>query len=221
MANYLGGARRVLEGPAPEGRLQTVRDALTAAVQRAVEAGQIVRRMRSFMAPDDGSRRPQDLRCILEEALDLAGPAARRAGVEVRLEPDPLQHCVVADRAQLRQVLVSLMHNAIEAMEGGEAPRRLTVVTRATPERMVEVSVADTGPGIPAEIAEDLFRSFVTTKRGGLGVGLPICRGIVEAHGGRIQAEPNPGGGTVFRFTLHAARMEGETVGEPAQPDPG
>ena len=209
MTNYLGGARRVLEGPAPDERMPMVREALASAARRAVEAGQIVRRMRGFVAPGDGARRPEDLAGLVEEALDLVAPAARRLSVQVRLDLGPARHLVLADRAQVRQVLVNLMHNAVESMEAAEPPRRLTVSARPAEGGMVEIAVSDTGPGIAAEVAENLFRSFFTTKRGGLGVGLSVCRSIVEGHGGRIQAEPNPGGGAVFRFTLQGAHADG------------
>jgi two-component system sensor kinase FixL len=99
------------------------------------------------------------------------------------------------------------MRNAIEAMEGAER-RELHVTSRPLSDRMLEVVVADTGPGIAPEIAEQLFQPFVTTKREGMGVGLSISRAIVEAHGGHIAAEPNPTGGTVFRFTLRTVAKE-------------
>jgi two-component system sensor kinase FixL len=97
--------------------------------------------------------------------------------------------------------------------ESPSARREVVLSTRALPDHMVEVAVADTGPGIATEISAQLFRPFVTTKRDGMGVGLSICRTIVDAHGGRIWAEPNPAGGTVFRFTLRAAQ-DGETADE-------
>ncbi len=120
---------------------------------------------------------------------------------------------MLADRVQVQQVLLNLMHNAIEAMaEQGESGGgsgggggMLTVTLRAAADGFVEIGVADTGPGLPPEVEADLFAPFVTTKPGGVGVGLSVCRTIVEGHGGRIWAEPNPGGGTVFRFTLPAA----------------
>jgi two-component system sensor kinase FixL len=113
----------------------------------------------------------------------------------------PIVGMVLVDKIQIQQVLLNLMRNAIEAMEG-MAKRELVVSTRLTDENMVEVSVTDTGSGIAPEIAEKLFQPFVTTKPQGMGVGLSISRTIVEAHGGKLWAEPNAGGGTVFRLTL-------------------
>jgi len=104
-------------------------------------------------------------------------------------------------------VLLNLIRNAVDAMT--DSPKReLTITTRLADKDTVEVSVADTGPGIEPQIAGQLFQPFITTKRQGMGVGLSISRTIVDAHGGRIWAEPNDGGGTVFRFTLPAVTEE-------------
>src|SRR5581483_1846068 len=113
---------------------------------------------------------------------------------------------VLADKVQVQQVLLNLIRNAIEAMQDS-ATRHLTI-SAAAADGIVTVSVADTGSGIGPDMMKQLFQPFVTTKREGMGVGLSICRTIVEAHGGRIWAEPNPDGGTVFRFTLRSVSQE-------------
>jgi len=150
----------------------------------------------------------------VEEAAALALVGAKERGVTVALRIGPDMPAVLADRIQVEQVLFNLMRNALEAMDGGEAPtsggrtpthRELVVAAGAADPETVEVAVADTGPGLAPEVAGRLFEPFVSTKPGGMGVGLSICRTIVEAHGGRLWAEPNPGGGAVFRFTLAAA----------------
>jgi two-component system, LuxR family, sensor kinase FixL len=106
---------------------------------------------------------------------------------------------------QIQQVVLNLVRNAVEAMEHVER-RELTIVTRAISQKgMAEVIVADTGPGIPPELADRLFQPFVTTKPTGMGLGLSICREIVEAHHGRLTTAPSPSGGTVFRLTLPIA----------------
>ena len=160
--------------------------------------------MRNFVARSEADRCPESLVGLVRGAAELAALSARQKNIELRLTLDPATPRVLADRAQIRQVLVSLMHNAIEAMEG-RASRVLTVWTRPEAGGMASFAVADTGSGISPDIADDLFLPFVTTKRSGLGVGLSVCRTIVEAHGGRIWAEPNPGGGTVFHVVLPAA----------------
>jgi len=107
----------------------------------------------------------------------------------------------VINRIQIQQVLVNLVRNAVEAMAEG-ARRELSIATRALGGGGVEVEIADTGPGLAPEVAAQLFKPFVSTKSHGMGVGLSICQSIVEAHRGRIWAEANPAGGTIFRFTL-------------------
>ena len=132
---------------------------------------------------------------------------AKERGVRLKFDIDRRLDLVLADKVQVQQVVLNLMRNAIEAMEA--SPRRdLVVAARPAPENMAEIAIADTGPGIAPEMADQLFQPFVTTKSEGMGVGLSISRTIIEAHGGRIWVEPNPDGGTVFRFTLRAVRKE-------------
>ena len=114
----------------------------------------------------------------------------------------PAAVTVLADKIQVQQVLLNLIRNAVEATQEMDAPRPADPHAACEDAGMVEVSVADTGTGISENIAAQLFQPFVTTKEHGMGVGLSISRTIIEAHGGRLWAEPNPGGGTVFTFTL-------------------
>ena len=108
---------------------------------------------------------------------------------------------MLVDRVQIQQVLINLMRNAMEAMDGCPE-RRLAVTTTLVDPETVQVTVADTGTGIAPEMSERLFEAFASTKSNGMGLGLSICRTIVEAHGGRIRAKPGEGGGTEFQFTL-------------------
>jgi len=120
---------------------------------------------------------------------------------------DPNVQFVLADKIQVQQVILNLIRNAIEAMQE-TTQRQLTIATAQRDDEMAEISVIDTGPGIAPEITAQLFQPFVTTKPHGMGVGLSISRTIIEAHGGRLWAESNPGGGTIFRLTLKALSKE-------------
>jgi two-component system sensor kinase FixL len=206
IANYMKGSRRLLEGSADE-LSGKIRDAIDKAADQALRAGQIIRRLRDFVARGETERRVESLAKLVEEASALALVGAKEQGLRVKLQFDPRIELVLADKVQVQQVLLNLMRNAIEAMAESER-RELTIYTSLTDGDMVAVNVADTGSGIAEEVASQLFQPFVTNKRQGMGVGLSISRTIIEGHGGQIWAEPNPGGGTVFRFTLQAITRE-------------
>jgi two-component system, LuxR family, sensor kinase FixL len=206
IANYMKGSRRLLETGIGD-RSAMLRDAMEKAGEQALRAGQIIRRMRDFVARGESERRVESVRKLVEEASALALVGAKDQGVRVRFEFDPAADLVLADKVQIQQVLLNLLRNALEAMETSMR-RELVVATRAVDDDTVAINVTDTGSGIAPEIAAQLFQPFVTNKRQGMGVGLSICRTIVEAHGGQIGVEPNPGGGTIFRFTLRAVSHE-------------
>jgi two-component system, LuxR family, sensor kinase FixL len=205
IANYLRGSRRLLEEDADE-RAAVLRTAMEKAAEQALRAGQIIRRLRDFVARGESERRVEDVKKLVEEASALALVGAKDRGVHVRFAFDPQGEFVLADKVQIQQVLLNLMRNAIESME--ETEHRELVISTSANGGMVEINVADTGAGIAAEIHEQLFQPFVTTKRQGMGVGLSISRTIVEAHGGSIASGPNPGGGTIFSFTLPAVSKD-------------
>jgi two-component system sensor kinase FixL len=206
IANYLKGSRRLIEENSDD-RSTMLRDAMDKAADQALRAGQIIRRLRDFVARGESERRVESVKKLVEEASALALVGAKDQGVRVRFQFDPTIDLVLADKVQIQQVLLNLMRNAIEAMEG--CPRReLVISTTAAGEGMITISVADTGGGIAPEIESQLFQPFVTTKRHGMGVGLSISRTIVEGHGGQIRCEANPTGGTTFRLTLRAVSNE-------------
>ncbi len=206
VANYLKGCRRLLETDQAQ-HLPAVRDGVERAAAQALRAGQIIRHLRDFVARGETERQIENLPKLIEEASALALIGVKETGVHVSMQLDPRADFVLADKVQIQQVLLNLMRNAIEAMQETES-RRLAVITARINDDTVQISVTDTGPGIAAEIVNQLFQPFVTTKRLGMGVGLSISRTIVEAHGGRIWAEPNPGGGTQFHLTLRAVGKE-------------
>ena len=203
IASYLSGAKRLLERG---GDTAMMRDAMEQAANQALRAGHIIKRLREFVARGEGDRQIEDLRNLVEEAAALALVGAKETGVKVTFSFAPEAGLVLVDRIQIQQVLLNLMRNAVEAMQEVEQ-RELDISTRLVGDGMAEILVADTGPGIAPEVASRLFQPFTTTKTHGMGVGLSISRGIVEAHGGHLTTEPNPGGGTIFRLTLRSADM--------------
>jgi two-component system, LuxR family, sensor kinase FixL len=199
--NYLQAARRIAE-IAGNGTQAKVIDVVGKAAAQLERAGQIIRRLRGFVAKGESERAPEAVTKILEEASALALVGIRQHNVRARLEIEPDLPAVMIDRVQIQQVLVNLMRNAIEAMEG--SARNDLVLRAALDGIAVRISVVDSGPGLPAEVAARLFQPFITTKSTGMGVGLSICRTIIQAHDGQIWAEPNPEGGTIFNFTIPA-----------------
>ncbi|HEX2942235.1 MAG TPA: PAS domain S-box protein [Rhodopila sp.] len=206
VASYLNGCRRLL-GVAEDVNNLMLRDAIDRAAEQALRAGQIIRRLRQFVARGESERRVENLSKLIEEASALALVGVKETGIRVTFDFDPRASFVLVDKIQIQQVVLNLIRNAIEAMQETER-RELTVATTDREDGMAEIRVIDTGPGIAPEIAPQLFQPFVTTKPHGMGVGLSISRTIVEAHGGRLWAEPNPAGGTVFRLTVRALNRE-------------
>jgi two-component system, LuxR family, sensor kinase FixL len=200
-ANYVRAAQRLLEQPDPN--MPRIRQAMTLAAQQTQRSGEIIRRLRAFVARGEVTRRPESVAKLIEEASALALVGAKEHGIKVLITIDPNLPQAVVDRVQIQQVLLNLIRNAVEAMEGRDV-RELSVGT-VMQDGVVLVSVTDTGSGISPEIEAKLFQPFVTTKPEGMGIGLSVCRTIVEAHGGRLWVQPNQGGGSVFRFTLPTA----------------
>ncbi|MBV9653945.1 MAG: PAS domain S-box protein [Acetobacteraceae bacterium] len=214
VASAVRAAERMLTiGPDQCIPRREMQNALALAAEQVLRAGHIVRGLRQFVVRDGGAeRRVQSLPDLAEEALALASVGAKDGGVRTRFQWDRKLPGVLVDRVQIQQVLLNLIRNAIEAMTceaERETPGRRELVIGASPADscMIEVSVADSGPGLAPAVSDRLFDSFVSTKRGGMGMGLSISRTIIEAHGGRIWAENQPRGGAVFRFTLPAARQ--------------
>jgi two-component system, sensor histidine kinase and response regulator len=197
IGNYVRVSQRLAQTNEP-GKADA---ALQKAVDQVARANHIVKRLRDFLKKTETGKRPESLPGTVEEACALALGSTKAHGAVLEARLDPAASSAFIDRIQIQQVLLNLIRNAAEAMS--ESGRRdIVVATAPSSGGMNEVSVADTGPGLSDEVRQRLFRPFVTTKASGMGVGLSICRGIVDAHGGRLWAEANPGGGTVFRFTL-------------------
>jgi len=199
IANYMEAAADLIDRQDADA-LELVREALGEAASEALRAGSIVRRLREFVSRGDVEKSKEALAPLIEEACTLGLAGAQESGVSRRFDFDRSVGDVLIDRVQIQQVLINLLRNAVEAMAptgGGE----VTIITRREG-GLARITIADNGPGLDPAIASQLFQAFVSTKRDGMGLGLSICRTIVEAHGGRIWAEPRPGGGTLFHLTL-------------------
>jgi len=205
LTSILGNAEAALELLPPDTpRLSEIRDMLRDIIKDDVRAADVIRRLRSMLTQGEIQRRPVDLNQVVREMLSLARSDLITRNVSVVTQLDPDAGLVLADPVQLQQVLLNLIVNACEAMSGSPPSQRcLRIATRPVDEgRTLECSVADRGCGIPAGDTERIFQPFVTTKKQGLGLGLAICRSIIEAHGGKLWAENGTGGhGATFRFT--------------------
>ncbi|MBB3544761.1 ATP-binding protein [Rhizobium sp. BK399] len=179
----------------------TVREVLDEAADQALRAGEIIRRLREFVTRGETEMRIEKLPDLICEASDLASVGAGAHDVRTRLSFDPRADAVLGNRIQLQQVMLNLIRNAHEALAESEQ-RELDVATSRLDHESIEITVADRGSGLAEDIVEHLFEPFHTTKSNGMGLGLSICRTIVEAHGGKLRYEPNAGGGAIFRVTL-------------------
>jgi C4-dicarboxylate-specific signal transduction histidine kinase len=201
--NFVNAARRGLARADPH-TIDTARQDMEDTVRQLLRAGQIIGRLRDFSSRGDAERRVESVVTLVEEATAFALAGTGAHGVDVRFRFDPHASRAFADRIQIQQVLVNLIRNALDAMAAGKR-RELVLTTALLEEETIEVAVRDSGPGLAKKIVDHLFEPFVSTKRDGMGLGLSICRSIVESHGGRIRVSENSGGGLTFSFTLPAA----------------
>jgi len=206
VANYVEAVRDMLTEPDPED-FPEIREALQDAAGEAMRAGHIVRRLRDFVARGEVEKTVESLPNLINEAAAFGMLGMQEKSIQMTIDIDHDAASVLVDKVQIEQVLVNLIRNAVEAM-GSSARRLLTIRSGLDQPGFVRVTVADTGPGVAPEVAAQLFKAFVSTKSNGMGLGLSICRTIVEANGGRIWMEPAEGGGTQFHFTLIRAEAE-------------
>ena len=200
ISNYLSGL--TLMADQPEGlSSKKARDILARTSEQTHRAGEIIRRLRNFVAKGEAEPRLESLSKLIEEAVALAFVGGKELGVRLQVRLDPKLDDVLVDKVQIQQVLLNLIRNAMEAMAVSER-RELLIRSERAEGDFVRIVVTDTGPGLPDEVLSHLFQPFVTTKAHGMGVGLSICRTIVESHGGRIQASNLPDGGARFELTL-------------------
>ena len=200
VASYIGGCRRILRADGNDmWRKQKLEEVMDLANAQTLRAGEIIRRLREFIGTGQTQRTVESAAGVMREASTLAVAAAKHNGVSIRSDIDKPGNILV-NKVQIQQVVVNLVRNAIEAME--TTARKELEIGLVVADDGIELRVSDTGSGLAPEMNDRLFRPFSTTKSQGMGIGLSVSREIVEAHDGKIWAEANPGGGTVFRFTL-------------------
>jgi two-component system, LuxR family, sensor kinase FixL len=195
-------SRDLLDGEVSPDVAEMLKEAFGETAAQAMRAGQIVRRLRDFIARGEAERRVESLHKLVVEANALALAGGGDRGLDLLLDLDPEGDAVLVDRIQVQQVMLNLVRNAVEAMEG--CPVKKLEIRSRRQNDTVRVLIADSGTGLDEEIRANLFEPFQSTKDAGMGLGLSICRTMIEAQGGRIWAEPSPLGGTAFHFTLVA-----------------
>lgn len=204
IANYAQGSRRRLEANAvTPAELQST---MAEIAREALRAGAITRRVRELIRKDEPSRAVADINELVRAVLEIVAPSARERGISVRFHQGALLPSIEVDRIQIEQVMLNLVLNALDAVEHTSAPQ-VEVRTAVADPHHVEVTVGDNGPGIDPAGLEQVFEAFFTTKSGGLGMGLAISRAIVDAHEGRLWADANPSGGSMFHCVLPAVRL--------------
>lgn len=214
ISNFARAARRLLDQAEPD--IAKASSHLDRVAEQAQRAGEIIRRMRKMIDRGQADLRRDDINSIIEEAIRIRGGGVEHNVPHIVVELAPDLPPVLADRVLVQQVILNLVRNADEAMLGNNPedvhistmlnnpPGRITLHATASAENEVRVVVSDTGPGLPEPLLETMFDPMVTSKPGGLGVGLAICRSIVHSHGGRIWAENQANGGAAVCFTLPA-----------------
>jgi len=191
--------------------LPDIEVAMRRIAEQAERAGKVIKSVHDFVRRRDKDREPVTPQALLDAVLPLIGLQARKLGVQVQTHLKPNLPAVLCDRTMVEQVLLNLARNAMQAMDQAHVAQPSLVIEArsvggsdraSSAMTWVEFSVADLGPGIPDDVKEQLFTPFFTTKAEGMGLGLSMCRTVVEQHGGFLGFEPNHPQGTIFRFTL-------------------
>ncbi|MBO0612951.1 GHKL domain-containing protein [Thiothrix fructosivorans] len=201
VANYASACQRLLSAGEDAQRLS---EPLRAIQQQALRASEIIRRLRTLVRKQPPHKTHACLEQVIHEALHLTKSSSRKLNVPLLLELDDAVPDIAIDTIQIQQVILNIVQNAIDAMQAIPIQRRQVLVRSFVPaEGWVQVAISDTGPGIAEELKARVFEAFVTTKgKHGMGIGLSLCRSIIEAHGGRLWVESEPGQGATFAFTL-------------------
>jgi signal transduction histidine kinase len=201
VVNAAAACRRWLDSATPN--LDEARSALEWIVNEGNRASEVIRRVRALANKTDIEKVPLDIDDVIKGVIALVQREMDNHRVSLRTDFASALPMIRGDRVQLQQVIINLLMNGIEAMQSvTDRPRKLVIRSHRDEKRRVQVTVTDSGVGISAENADRLFNAFFTTKPSGMGMGLSICRSIIEAHGGRLWATPNVPHGATFQFAL-------------------
>jgi len=207
VVNAAGACLRWLDGTPPN--LEEARRAAGWIIKEGNRAAEVIRRVRSLAKNAAPQKDPLDINGIIDEVMGLVQRELATRRVRCRLELAPALPIVLADRVQLQQVIINLVMNGVEAMQPvADRPHELIIRSYQDEAQRLVVDVTDSGVGISADNADKLFNAFFTTKSGGMGMGLSICRSIIEAHGGRLSAANHAGPGARFQFMLPSYQEE-------------
>ncbi|MCU0950633.1 MAG: PAS domain S-box protein [Burkholderiaceae bacterium] len=206
ITNYSEGALSRLQAGAAQSEVMAALEKTSTQAQRA---GRIIRRIREFVKRSEPRRRPTPVARIVDDAVGFAEIDARKKGIAIVTDVDAGLPPLDVDPILIEQVLLNLLKNAVEAMDHATV-RRIDVQARRSPDGLAQIAVIDRGSGIPEAHLANLFQPFFSTKSEGMGMGLNICRSIIEFHQGRLSVErnPEPSGGTIMRFTLPLATSD-------------
>ena len=174
-------------------------------VQESTRASAVVKRIRSLFNNDEPARIPTDLNLLVEDSAQLLRDEQIREGVRIELKLSRAIHTVEVDPVQIQQVILNLSKNAVEAMAHTDREKTLTISTEPQGDNQIVTTISDTGPGIAPDLIPHIFEPFFSTKKNGTGIGLAICRSIIEAHSGRISASNRESGGAIVQFTIAAS----------------
>jgi two-component system sensor kinase FixL len=205
VVNYVQATRRMLQAEAVAVSPK-ITEVMDKAVVQAARAGEIIRHLRGFIQRGEAERQIEELNNVVEEATALALVGAKESSINVRwvLGAEPMP--VLIDKVQIQQVVFNIIRNSVEAMADHPLPRDLVVTTSLVAGDTAQISISDTGPGLAQKVQAQLFQPFVTTKERGMGLGLSICKTIIDSHAGRLWASPNSKRGAVFYIALPIAR---------------
>jgi two-component system sensor kinase FixL len=195
--SYAQAAKRILAGRDPQ-----IQEILQYIIDDDHRADEVIQRLRSLLKKSVPEIKPLDINAVISETIVLIATDANLRGISLKFDPGNDLPLVNGDRIQLQQVLLNLISNSFDALDGSQGTREIWISTSRKSMKMIVVEVKDSGCGIPAQNMPKLFTHFFTSKADGLGMGLSISRSIVEDHGGHLDAKNNPDGGAIFYFTL-------------------